>query len=107
MPAVTTFITQGRFNPPEQGDAGLPGEDGVTALQGALTMREGMRQKSWTIMTDCLEALVLEELGFNGDIMGQRRTQKGATGNFREQSPEAGLILKSEECWASDILCKY
>lgn len=71
MPILTRFIMQDHFNPPAQKENGLPMEDGETCVQGALTMGEGMRQKLWTIITACLELLVLEELHLKGEIMGR------------------------------------
>lgn len=63
---------------------------------------------------NCLEALVLEELGFNGDIMGQgdnqtlivktplTMTKEGCKKKLLEtlesRAFEAGSILKPEEC---------
>nr|DBA13195.1 TPA_asm: L polymerase [Wuhan sharpbelly bornavirus] len=123
MPAGTMFIMQDRFNPPRQGAYGLPVEDGQTCVHGALTMGEGMRQKLWTIMTGSMEQIVLDKLGLKGEVLGQGDNQtlivqcpigqdKTACKDLvleelRKYALGCGLLLKPEECWASDVLYEY
>lgn len=123
MPSITTFIMQDRFNPPRQDDNGYPCDDMETCAQGTATMGEGMRQKLWTILTACLELVTLEAVGIHGEVLGQgdnqtilitpprHMSQEDARDvvikHLQQRSHEAGLVLKPEECWSSDILYEY
>lgn len=44
-------------------------------MHGSLTMGEGMRQNLWTILTGCMELLVLEKAGMRGEVLGQGDNQ--------------------------------
>ncbi|DBA13213.1 TPA_asm: L polymerase [Bombay duck fish bornavirus] len=123
LPLVTTYLIQDRFNPPKQGADGYPVEDGKTCLHGTLTMGEGMRQKLWTILTGCMELIVLERLRIRGEVLGQGDNQTlvihtrpnqdknlvrdRVVSSLKEFALKCGLILKPEECWSSDVLYEY
>nr|DBA13207.1 TPA_asm: L polymerase [Para molly bornavirus] len=123
LPLVTTYLIQDRFNPPKQGSDGWPVEDGETCVHGTLTMGEGMRQKLWTILTGCMELIVLEKLRVRGEVLGQGdnqtlviHTRPGQDKNLvrdrilmslKEFAMRCGLILKPDECWSSDVLYEY
>ncbi|DBA13175.1 TPA_asm: L polymerase [finepatterned puffer bornavirus] len=123
IPLATTFLVQDRHNSPKQDENGLPTEDGSTCMVGGLTMGEGMRQKLWTLMTGCVELLVLQKLGFSGEVLGSGDNQtlvvkcprhmekdvcyKKIINELEKQALRAGMVLKPDECWASDVLYEY
>lgn len=75
LPLATMFLIQDRFNCPEQDSSGYPVEDFKACMLGGLTMGEGMRQKLWTILTGCMELIVLEKAGVRGEVLGQGDNQ--------------------------------
>lgn len=82
-----------------------------------------MRQKLWTIITGCMELIVLERAGTRGEVLGQGDNQtlvilvkpgqeKQSVRNsilteLEKFARECSLILKPDECWSSDILYEY
>lgn len=42
---------------------------------GSLNMGEGMLQKLWTILTGCMELIVLERAGVSAKVLGQGDNQ--------------------------------
>lgn len=119
---ATMFLMQDRFNSPEQDNDGYPLEDLETCMLGGLTMGKGMWQKLWTILTGCMELIVLEKAGVRevldqGDNQtlviytrpgqGKNTTRDQILQDLEIFARKCGLILKPEECWSSDVLYEY
>lgn len=123
IPLATTFLVQDRFNVPGQDENGYPIEDGQTCMIGGLTMGERMRQKLWTLMTGCLELEVLQKWSLRGEVLGSGDNQtlviqcprnksklecyQMVITELKRHTLEARLVLKPDECWASDVLYEY
>ncbi|DBA13183.1 TPA_asm: L polymerase [little skate bornavirus] len=123
IPLATTFLVQDRFNAPRQHEDQDPVEDSETCVHGTLSMGEGMRQKLWTILTGCAELLTLQEMGLNGQVLGQGDNQTllvmtphhvdknllktALIERIELNAKKMGHVLKPDECWASDTLYEY
>ncbi|DAZ87892.1 TPA_asm: hypothetical protein [Girado virus 1] len=126
LPYLCTFIIQDPYFPPKMGHDRQP-EESINSTRFYFKWIEGQRQKGWTLITMMFLKMIISDLGFQAEYMGQGDNQiailhipkyqinKSSIGvivanlikEISLRFSKIGLILKAEETWYSMFLFEY